>query len=202
LPGRLRVVSHLSHDRSDPESRAFLARFKARTDGRAPFFASDQLPAYVVALIANYSTPEPPPDPTWPEPPAQRAAAPGGPRPALRAGSKATRRGARGRCQTADHLRLRRRADPDHASPRVWLADQHRLCGARQPDLPPEQRAVSAQDAVSFQAEGLPPIPPRLRGRDLQLRATSQQLATQTAKARGPWPAVGSSDPGHGGGGD
>jgi hypothetical protein len=57
----LRVVSHLSHDRSDPEARAFLARFKARTDGRAPFFASDQLPAYVAALIANSSTPEPPP---------------------------------------------------------------------------------------------------------------------------------------------
>src|SRR5947209_11313704 len=36
-------------------------QFKARTDGRAPFFASDQLPAYVAALIANYSEPEPPP---------------------------------------------------------------------------------------------------------------------------------------------
>jgi hypothetical protein len=61
LPSRLRVVSHLSHDRSDPEARAFLAKFKARTDGRAPFFTSDQLPAYVGALIASYSTPEPPP---------------------------------------------------------------------------------------------------------------------------------------------
>jgi hypothetical protein len=61
LPSRLRVVSHLSHDRSEPEARAFLAKFKARTDGRAPFFTSDQLPAYVAALIANYSTPEPPP---------------------------------------------------------------------------------------------------------------------------------------------
>jgi transposase-like protein len=56
LPSRLRVVSHLSLDRSDPEARAFLAKFKARTDGRAPFFASDQLPAYVAALIACYST--------------------------------------------------------------------------------------------------------------------------------------------------
>jgi hypothetical protein len=55
------VASHLSHERSDAEARAFLAQFKARTDGRAPFFASDQLPAYVAALIANYSTPEPPP---------------------------------------------------------------------------------------------------------------------------------------------
>ena len=61
LPSRLRVVSHLSHDRSASEARAFLAEFKARTDGRAPFFASDQLPAYVAALIANYSTLEPPP---------------------------------------------------------------------------------------------------------------------------------------------
>jgi hypothetical protein len=61
LPSRLRVASHLSHDRSEPEARAFLAQFKARTDGRAPFFTSDQLPAYVAALIANYSTPEPPP---------------------------------------------------------------------------------------------------------------------------------------------
>src|SRR5262249_4993156 len=61
LPSRLRVVSHLSHDRSDPEARSFLAKFRARTDGRAPFFTSDQLPAHVAALIANYSTPEPPP---------------------------------------------------------------------------------------------------------------------------------------------
>ena len=61
LPSRLRVASHLSHGRSEPEARAFLAKFKARTDGRAPFFTSDQLPAYVAALIANYSTPEPPP---------------------------------------------------------------------------------------------------------------------------------------------
>jgi hypothetical protein len=61
LPSRLRVVNHLSHDRSEPEARAFLAKFKARTDGRAPFFTSDELPAYVSALIATYSTPEPPP---------------------------------------------------------------------------------------------------------------------------------------------
>ncbi len=61
LPSRLRVVSHLSHDRSERDALAFLAKFKARTDGQAPFFTSDQLPAYVAALIANYSTPEPPP---------------------------------------------------------------------------------------------------------------------------------------------
>jgi len=61
LPSRLRVLSHLSHERSEAEATVFLARFKARTDGCAPFFTSDQLPAYVAALIANYSTPEPPP---------------------------------------------------------------------------------------------------------------------------------------------
>jgi hypothetical protein len=61
LPSRLRVVSHLSHERSEVEASAFLADFKARTDGCAPLFTSDKLPAYLVALIANYSTPEPPP---------------------------------------------------------------------------------------------------------------------------------------------
>lgn len=61
LPWRLRVVSHLSHERSEAEASTFLAKFKSRTDGCAPFFTSDQLPAYVAALIANYSTPEPPP---------------------------------------------------------------------------------------------------------------------------------------------
>lgn len=61
LPSRLRVASYLSHERSEAEATAFLAKFKARTDGCAPFFTSDQLPAYVAALIANYSTPEPPP---------------------------------------------------------------------------------------------------------------------------------------------
>jgi hypothetical protein len=61
LPSRLRVLSHLSHERSEAEATAFLARLKARTDGCAPFFTSDQLPAYVAALIANYSTPQPSP---------------------------------------------------------------------------------------------------------------------------------------------
>jgi hypothetical protein len=61
LPSRLRVVSHLSHERSEAEAIAFLADFKARTDGCAPLFTSDKLPAYSAALIANYSTPEPPP---------------------------------------------------------------------------------------------------------------------------------------------
>ena len=61
LPSRLRVVQHLSHQRSEKEASAFLAKFKARTDGRPPLFTSDKLPAYVDALIANYSPPEPPP---------------------------------------------------------------------------------------------------------------------------------------------
>src|SRR5712692_5231826 len=59
LPSRLRVVNHLSHQRSEPEGIAFLAKFKGKTDGRPPLCTSDKLPAYVAALIANYSTPEP-----------------------------------------------------------------------------------------------------------------------------------------------
>jgi hypothetical protein len=61
LPSRLRVVHHLSHQRNEKEASTFLAKFKARTDGRPPLFTSDKLPAYVDALIANYSTPAPPP---------------------------------------------------------------------------------------------------------------------------------------------
>jgi IS1 family transposase len=61
LPSRLRVVSHISHERSEAEATAFLAAFKARSRGRPRLFTSDKLPAYVSALIANYSTPEPPP---------------------------------------------------------------------------------------------------------------------------------------------
>ena len=61
LPSHLRVVTHLSHERSEEEATAFLAAFKARTDGHAPLFTSEKLPAYVAALIANSSTPEPPP---------------------------------------------------------------------------------------------------------------------------------------------
>jgi len=61
LPARLRVATHLSHDRSEKAASAVLAEFKAKTDGRPPLFTSDKLPAYVQALIANYSTPEPPP---------------------------------------------------------------------------------------------------------------------------------------------
>jgi hypothetical protein len=61
LPSRLRVVHHLSHQRREKEAIAFLAKFTARTDGRPPLLTSDKLPAYVDALIAHYSTPEPPP---------------------------------------------------------------------------------------------------------------------------------------------
>jgi hypothetical protein len=58
-------VTHLSHERSEKEATAFLAAFKARTDGHAPLFTSDKLPVYIAALIANDSTPEPPPAQRW-----------------------------------------------------------------------------------------------------------------------------------------
>ena len=61
LPSHLRVVTYLSHERSEEEAIAFLATFKARTDGHAPLYNSDKLRAYVAALITNYSTPEAPP---------------------------------------------------------------------------------------------------------------------------------------------
>jgi hypothetical protein len=61
LPSRLRVVPHLSHHRREKEAGTFLAKLKARTDGRPPLLTSDKLPAYVDALIAHDSTPEPPP---------------------------------------------------------------------------------------------------------------------------------------------
>lgn len=61
LPSHLRVVNHLSHERSEEEATSFLALFKGRTDNHSPLFTSDKLPAYVKALIANYSVPEPPP---------------------------------------------------------------------------------------------------------------------------------------------
>lgn len=61
LPSHLRVVNHLSHDRSEEEATTFLAAFKAKPDGRPPLFTSDKLPAYVQALVTNYSTPESPP---------------------------------------------------------------------------------------------------------------------------------------------
>lgn len=57
----MRVVSYLSHERSEADATTFLAQCKARTTGRSPWFTSDKLPAYEKALIANYSTPEPPP---------------------------------------------------------------------------------------------------------------------------------------------
>jgi len=55
------VVSRISHERSEDEAKAFIAAFKARTDGQSPLFTSDKLPAYTAALVANYRTPEPPP---------------------------------------------------------------------------------------------------------------------------------------------
>ena len=54
LPSRLRVLRHLSHERSEAEATVFLATCKACTDGCAPFCTRDQLPAYVAALIRDY----------------------------------------------------------------------------------------------------------------------------------------------------
>lgn len=53
------MTSSLSQERSEEAAQAFIQQFKARTDGRAPFFTSDKLPSYVAALVANYSVPEP-----------------------------------------------------------------------------------------------------------------------------------------------
>ena len=61
LPSHLRIVTHLSHERSEEEATACLADFKAKTDGRPPLFTSDKLPAYVQALITNYSPLSPTP---------------------------------------------------------------------------------------------------------------------------------------------
>ena len=58
LPSRLRVPSDLSQERSEEAAQAFLRQCKARTDGQAPCFPSDKLPAYVAALIFNYRVPE------------------------------------------------------------------------------------------------------------------------------------------------
>ena len=60
LPSRLRIVSHISQQRSEQEAQRFIAKLKGRTDGTAPLFQSDKLPAYTKALLAEYSTPEPP----------------------------------------------------------------------------------------------------------------------------------------------
>jgi len=67
----LPVVTHLSHDRSEQEATAFLAAFKAKTAGHPPLFTSDKLPAYIAALINNYSTLEPPCQ-TWERTTSQR----------------------------------------------------------------------------------------------------------------------------------
>src|SRR5215471_448363 len=81
LPSRWRVGPHLSHQRREKEAIAFLAKLKARTDGRPPLLTSDKLPAYVDALIANDSTPEPPPvnrGPGRPRPPSRQVLDPEG----------------------------------------------------------------------------------------------------------------------------
>ncbi len=62
LPSRLRITSYLSQERSEIAASTFIQQIRARSDGQAPFFTSDKLPAYVTALVANYSTAEPPPE--------------------------------------------------------------------------------------------------------------------------------------------
>lgn len=57
MPSHRRVATHLSHQRSEDEATTLLARFKGRTDGRAPLFTRDTLAAYLGALINNYSPP-------------------------------------------------------------------------------------------------------------------------------------------------
>jgi hypothetical protein len=61
LPSRLRVTSYLSQERSEAAATTFIQQIRAKSDGRGPFFTSDKLPAYVTALVANYSEVEPPP---------------------------------------------------------------------------------------------------------------------------------------------
>jgi hypothetical protein len=61
VPSRLRVASHISHERSEEEATEFIGKVKARTDGVAPLFQSDGLETYTKALVTNYSEPEPPP---------------------------------------------------------------------------------------------------------------------------------------------
>lgn len=61
LPSRLRITSYLSQERSEAAATAFIQQIRAASDGQAPLFTSDKLPAYVSALVANYSEPEPAP---------------------------------------------------------------------------------------------------------------------------------------------
>lgn len=61
MPSRLRVASHISHERSEEAATEFIGKVKARSDEQAPLFQSDGLESYTKALLANYSEPEPPP---------------------------------------------------------------------------------------------------------------------------------------------
>ncbi len=61
LPSRLRITSYLSQERSESTATHFIQQIRARSDGQATFFTSDKLPAYVTALVANYSKAQPPP---------------------------------------------------------------------------------------------------------------------------------------------
>ncbi len=61
MPSRLRIASHISHERSEEAATEFIGKVKARSDGQAALFQSDGLETYTKALLANYSEPEPPP---------------------------------------------------------------------------------------------------------------------------------------------
>ena len=45
LPSRLRVTSYLSHERSEEAATTFIQPRRARSNGQAPLFTSDKLPA-------------------------------------------------------------------------------------------------------------------------------------------------------------
>jgi len=61
LPSRLRITSYISQERSEAAASTFIQYLRASSDGQAPFFTSDKLPAYIAALVANYSVAESPP---------------------------------------------------------------------------------------------------------------------------------------------
>jgi len=58
-PTRLRVVSYVGKHTLD-DAKEFIHQVKARSDGRAPLLFSDELRSYAEAVLAHYSTEEPP----------------------------------------------------------------------------------------------------------------------------------------------
>ena len=61
LPSRLRITSYISQERSEEAATAFIRQIQASSDGQAPLFTSDKLPAYIAALVATYSVAGSPP---------------------------------------------------------------------------------------------------------------------------------------------